>query len=1219
MAETKEIIRIADESGGLEAIEQTVYDKKSDLYPDTRTNLNIHIAKTYIEKLRGVTDRTERDFLQTKLTDAMIFAGEEGTFYGTGTQAQKGWAEVIGTMPESIVATLRAHRDRDNQLFFKDKQTEVEYVQKTVEEYLKSDEFKSQLEEGVSKEIDKIGTENWGKESKKKIDDFFNGLLIDPKQQNLYGGLIGIPVAMYNGSILTIKRALMLGVDITTAIKSGIDYLDKEYKEKYEKGLIDSPDWNRDEYITDTKERLKGLKKQVPGVSKPRGTVKKEKAPPSQEELVDKLFKKVANIATRKQLSDFVIDYMQEIADKGVVNDPRFRAILAKALGRDYVTEQTEAKITNAARSISESNKRAENYAKAMRDVLGEYEKTPKTKEETIGRKQKISDLIKKAKEERKKWDKSIFKAEKASQDIKEALADQPDIINRIGTLIQGNLLVPGSQMANIYGNLLILPYTSPAYLASGAADAVFTAFMRGIEKLTSKIDPVKYPSLYHVAKKMPTPERSVLPFAYARGYVGGVWPAVKTGIKQLYTGALTRELGKVDVKRGLHPVTSFKNLFSKDRSFTKRIGDLLEALPAGYAAEAQFRLLNVGDKPFRGGAEGGRLREQFGLYYGKQVREAKKITDKAQRDARLKYLKDSKKVAREQFMKQPDFDVLSEARQAGDVATFAQDTPISEWISSMEKSGKATDKKTKSLLGSAMRIAKITNLPYVKIPINLTLLSAELTAPPILAIKLVKHTSDYIKEPSAENQRKIMDDIGRFAIGSMLSLAAQTLAKHGIITTLSDDKDERTAQLEAGVEEGRVNMDALKRLLKGEDPTYQDGDITRSVKRLGVVSVMLMSTAQAYKDKTPEEIDKMAEKPVVNMINSMFAAMPYMPKMALEQSILSGVNTLLQAGLGGEAQLDRWLSSQAKILSSILYPSTVGAISQATDPEQLLRETRDLSTKEGRIKKHIINIFKDRMFMGKDLPAKVTLWGEKVKRIPEGEKAGYHLFGITKEKKYQKYSFGTRLLEAVEEYKESDKEEALKMLPTLPSSSTKVGWDDARMTTKDLEEYQIRVGTERAEYAENYMNSTDWDDDNLEEKNRTLSKIYRDASKTAEAEMFSWMNYKDGSVENKANWELMLNNNALPTPNVSKRLGEYRLTPQEVEQLNNMALNYYDDYAVALLKENPEAVKELRALDTDSGKSKYLEVLNGFWKRSVTLARRQLLPTIQQARLKNE
>jgi len=337
------------------------------------------------------------------------------------------------------------------------------------------------------------------------------------------------------------------------------------------------------------------------------------------------------------------------------------------------------------------------------------------------------------------------------------------------------------------------------------------------------------------------------------------------------------------------------------------------------------------------------------------------------------------------------------------------------------------------------------------------------------------------------------------------------------------------------------------------------------------------------------------------------------MPKIALQQSILVGANNLIQAALGGEAEKDRWLTSQATVLSTALYPSTVAAISQTVDPEGFLRETRDFSEEEGRIKKHIINTFKDRLFMGNGLPTKVSIWGQPVRRIPEGEKWSYNLFGITKEKKYQKYSFGTRLFEIYQQENQKDPDNAKQLFPSLPSAATKVGWNDAKMTPEQYEQYQIRVGTIRAEDAEAYVNSPDWDKASLDDKIRELSSIYLSARRYAEAELFSWLGYKGSGNEAKGNWTVMDKEDALPLPYMGTKLEEFKLTPQEIEQVNNIALRYYVDDVMPYLKGDTKALdQDKKDINEKTGKSTFVEELNKSWSRALRDAKADMLDVLE-------
>ena len=73
---------------------------------------------------------------------------------------------------------------------------------------------------------------------------------------------------------------------------------------------------------------------------------------------------------------------------------------------------------------------------------------------------------------------------------------------------------------------------------------------------------------------------------------------------------------------------------------------------------------------------------------------------------------------------------------------------------------------------------------------------------------------------------------------------------------------------------------------------------------------------------------------------------------------------------------------------------------------------------------------------MGKDLPAKVSVWGERVGRVPDGRSWPYMFFDVTKGVKYQKSSFGVRMYEMYERYKQIDEENAANILTGVVEGS---------------------------------------------------------------------------------------------------------------------------------------------------------------------------------------
>jgi DNA repair exonuclease SbcCD ATPase subunit len=92
------------------------------------------------------------------------------------------------------------------------------------------------------------------KERKDKIDNFFDSLKVknDPNKLNSITQVIG--EAVWNGSVEVMRKAVMAGADVATAIQSGIDYINEHYR---------GDDFNEEEFI---KLVQPGIERIVPSV-----------------------------------------------------------------------------------------------------------------------------------------------------------------------------------------------------------------------------------------------------------------------------------------------------------------------------------------------------------------------------------------------------------------------------------------------------------------------------------------------------------------------------------------------------------------------------------------------------------------------------------------------------------------------------------------------------------------------------------------------------------------------------------------------------------------------------------------------------------------------------------------------------------------------------------------------------------------------------------------
>ena len=133
------------------------------------------------------------------------------------------------------------------------------FVNKLIKEY--EQEYPKQVKGGVEEITqgekgggpEKIsGGENVPEEKPKSIADKLRSLKSD--KGKAYDATIGLPIAIWDGSLEIIAKSIEAGEDIADAIKKGIDYINKNYKDK----------WDLDKYKTKVNEQFKAKSQQEP-------------------------------------------------------------------------------------------------------------------------------------------------------------------------------------------------------------------------------------------------------------------------------------------------------------------------------------------------------------------------------------------------------------------------------------------------------------------------------------------------------------------------------------------------------------------------------------------------------------------------------------------------------------------------------------------------------------------------------------------------------------------------------------------------------------------------------------------------------------------------------------------------------------------------------------------------------------------------------------------
>lgn len=514
-----------------------------------------------------------------------------------------------------------------------------------------------------------------------------------------------------------------------------------------------------------------------------------------------------------------------------------------------------------------------------------------------------------------------------------------PDILK---VVLQGNLLVPASQIANISGNLAFGPWRAMERTATAAIDAALLP-----EHRTATVRPIMGTkvALEAIAKSGP----QMLQIA-------------KAGSESAIKG---------EMRSNLHPLKAWKRILGKELYTRTKNGDVslgdkvntwVEAT-VGAAAEPMLRGLAMMDLPFRNAAR------------------ARAIAS----EAKLAKIPDAELTKVLQF---PEA-YLSDAAMArvlgqADRATFQQKSHL------INTANAYLEKKNPWL-----NLLATTFVPYKLTPWNIA--SEILSYNPAVAlakatIKAGKAVADR-KDP-AKARAAISDmetAIAKAGIGMTLTGAAMWLYNKGLVAPAYDTEDESikvAINAKKVLAPNHLNLSGLRRALTPGDgdatlrPNDQTVDLFRGGGLLGAFVYMIsnvgrrMEKTAAYEGDLWKNIAK----------DSIFESMRF----AVNQSFLKGATGLLEALKDGRG--DQVLKNWIQAAMSIPLPNTLEAISRASRKYKV-------DTKPELWHDDFTNSLKTRLgFAGLDnqMPLKRDYFGRPMAETPEGRNPWvFHLIDI--------------------------------------------------------------------------------------------------------------------------------------------------------------------------------------------------------------------------------
>ncbi len=519
--------------------------------------------------------------------------------------------------------------------------------------------------------------------------------------------------------------------------------------------------------------------------------------------------------------------------------------------------------------------------------------------------------------------------------------------------LIQGNLLTPMSQITNVGANVINA-------IGQIGVDLVAYPVERLINIFDKNSEPARRPSLSAYMYGM-------------RKFGGGFMEA----LNEVVTGQ-QQDVTEWRVNRGFMPFRSLSAAVANDnlplmmdgepRVIDSQFVKLLVQGTVGIPAEIMFRLLSLGDTPFRRMFEGIDLYEQateMGL----------------------------EGEARENFIKYPGKRAKAIAERRGKKLTFQEETAASRMA---DEGIKVIEKIFDGIPFMDGKFLVRTFIPYRRTPANMLYETLTFAAPPVAIARAYNALAE-------GDSREASQNIGKAVIGGMASTTAIMLLKEGLLSGPIDfgDDEERNLMYDQ-FPPNSINVSGLQRLIAGEDPAKQPDDYFISYNKLGIIGAIFGAVA---KGTSRQEILERGDQPLVTHVIQesfglkAFSTMSHM----MDQSFLQGIQGLtgiLSAATEGEVEraVENWFKSMWQATTAMAFPNTLSALYRS-HREYLpdTRVTKDMDVME-RLYTAAKYIVLNRTFGLGNVPVRVNWKGEPIQQTPRGaNEYMYQLFDITK------------------------------------------------------------------------------------------------------------------------------------------------------------------------------------------------------------------------------
>lgn len=504
-------------------------------------------------------------------------------------------------------------------------------------------------------------------------------------------------------------------------------------------------------------------------------------------------------------------------------------------------------------------------------------------------------------------------------------------------SMVQGSVMAPISIVRNVFGNIANVPLRELADMTAAGIDAALFGGKNNSYDIRSRT----LKRIEAFGKSLSAAKRIVLKGSDANPY----------------------ELG-TDIGNPLNFQRAWRNLFdamSGEYQNAPVIRNVVEAT-VGVIPDIMLRLTQATDVPFRQ-AERARIISELGKMRGMSDAQIRVAT----RNPKLMLISDEAKAAGQRGFTADDLGLI-EFESAR--AVFQQDNAATQGVAGVNR---FIREKGGPVFYVPYRLMSL----FQKTPINVAAEALQFTPAGVLR--------NWVDMSPKERRTAT----GRLIVGSIVGGAYAYLYDKGVVTPNLDtpgetNKARELAKAGGVMPPGTLNTSGLRRLLRGEDPSFRPGDEVKDLSALGTqgaIGLMIGTTRRIQERSRTSDPDflSLGKGAALSGVN-----------FVMEQQFLKGVSDFIKLmSQESVTSLDRFVKNLSVTAASPLAPNILGAARRAE------REYLPAIGGEGFIKDAVNELNQRYAALGlaipgvkdpKAMPVRRDLWGDAVEQTPKGE-----------------------------------------------------------------------------------------------------------------------------------------------------------------------------------------------------------------------------------------